>query len=362
MNHRMISDLPPGIATVGVPVAGVGVMQTLMWPEFPNNTKEAIQQIDQMYYSLKAQKRKWTPEGVIDIVNKLIFNLLSSRDLKNTRLTTVQKLGLAEIILSHLTSCRNDVDRQELFNTYFYTSNYYNGDVPLLILSSVTSLAMAFRNEYVLQCIGFWVMNAGLDNPAVLYLAGDVTKDLVTDENPEKYDDLPKKAPLFTAAMLIAIGKSFRNTAPPKRLITQITRWIESTPAVCFIPPLSAIFEMFKWVINSEDDESRLHYALISAIERGGKGAQLQVIPPVMTLIQDLRVKREKILAAGSSASLTSFHQIDIALDRLFQVIQMLIASECLDRNEIHPIFESTEEARLPLTPFYEIMKGIHMK
>lgn len=37
-----------------------------------------------MYYSLKAQKRKWTPEGVIDIVNKLIFNLLSSRDLKNT--------------------------------------------------------------------------------------------------------------------------------------------------------------------------------------------------------------------------------------------------------------------------------------
>lgn len=45
MNHRMISDLPPGIATVGVPVAGVGVMQTLMWPEFPNNTKEAIQQI-----------------------------------------------------------------------------------------------------------------------------------------------------------------------------------------------------------------------------------------------------------------------------------------------------------------------------
>jgi hypothetical protein len=26
------------------------------------------------------------------------------------------------------------------------------------------------------------------------------------------------------------------------------------------------------------------------------------------------------------------------------------------------PIFESTEEARLPLTPFYEIMKGIHMK
>jgi hypothetical protein len=26
------------------------------------------------------------------------------------------------------------------------------------------------------------------------------------------------------------------------------------------------------------------------------------------------------------------------------------------------PIFESTEEARLPMTPFYEIMKGIYMR
>lgn len=44
----------------------------------------------------------------------------------------------------------------------------------------------------------------------MLYIASDVTKDLVTDENAEKYDVLPKKAPLFTAAMLIAIGKNFR--------------------------------------------------------------------------------------------------------------------------------------------------------
>lgn len=42
---------------------------------------------------------------------------------------------------------------------------------------------------------------------------------------------IPKYFPLFLLF-----------TAPPKRLITQITRWIESTPAVCFIPPLSAIF------------------------------------------------------------------------------------------------------------------------
>jgi hypothetical protein len=61
----------------------------------------------------------------------------------------------------------------------------------------------------------------------------------------------------------------------------------------------------------------------------------LQVIPPVMTLIQDLRVKQEQLLTSGSSTPLPSFSYVDVALDRLFQLIQMLITSECLDRNEI---------------------------
>jgi hypothetical protein len=59
-------------------------------------------------------------------------------------------------------------------------------------------------------------------------------------------------------------------------------------------------------------------------IERAGKGAQLQVIPHIMTLVQELRAKRDQ-------GPITT----TVAVDRLFQLIQMLISSECLDRNEI---------------------------
>jgi len=55
------------------------------------------------------------------------------------------------------------------------------------------------------------IQSAGVDSQAVLYIASDVTKDLVTDENPEKYNHLPKTASLFTAVILIAIGKTFRS-------------------------------------------------------------------------------------------------------------------------------------------------------
>jgi hypothetical protein len=54
-----------------------------------------------------------------------------------------------------------------------------------------------------------------------------------------------------------------------------------------------------------------------------------------MTLIQDLRVMREKLLMGGPSVPHTAFNRIENILDRLYQLIQMLISSECLDRNEI---------------------------
>ena len=105
------------------------------------------------------------------------------------------------------------------------------------------------------------------------YIASDIIKDLKTDENPEKYIHLPHTAFLFTSILLIAIGKTYNKqgklyifitinscgrililvcnnvkfmnlheVAPPGRLITQVTSWIEACPSVCFIPPHSAVF------------------------------------------------------------------------------------------------------------------------
>lgn len=77
-----------------------------------------------------------------------------------------------------------------------------------------------------------------------------------------------------------------------------------------------------------------LHCALMDAIHRGGKGAQLQVIPHIMTLIQELRVIRDRISAPNNAGVVTST-TVERGVDKLLQLIQMLIAAECLDRNEV---------------------------
>ncbi len=47
----MIGDIPPTVV-VGVPVVGSG-QHSMVWPEFPNNTKEALCQIGNTYFSFK---------------------------------------------------------------------------------------------------------------------------------------------------------------------------------------------------------------------------------------------------------------------------------------------------------------------
>jgi hypothetical protein len=112
------------------------------------------------------------------------------------------------------------------------------------------------------------------------------------------------------------------------------------------------LIEIFRWCMNSEDeDQSRMHFALITAIERAGKGAALQVIPHVMTLIQELRVKKEQAAALLSSNGAIGFSHVDISVDRLFQLIQMLVSSECLDSNEI----------RMLIIPLFDNLIGLYV-
>lgn len=75
----------------------------------------------------------------------------------------------------------------------------------------------------------------------------------------------------------------------------------------------------------------------MQAIDRAGKGAQLQVIPHIMTLIQELRVKRE-LVASNNNGAVVTPAAVERGVDMLFQLIQMLISAECLDRNEIRKL------------------------
>ena len=49
--------------------------------------------------------------------------------------------------------------------------------------------------------------------------------------------------------------------------------------------------EIFRWVVNSEEDQSRLQLAVVNSIIKAGTRAQLQTIPHLLPLIAELHSK-----------------------------------------------------------------------
>jgi hypothetical protein len=66
-----------------------------------------------------------------------------------------------------------------------------------------------------------------------MYIASDVTKDLVTDEFPDKYEKLPKIAPLFCAVTLIGIGRTFRTLSNYKDRLLSCLKVFNSVQRIC---------------------------------------------------------------------------------------------------------------------------------
>jgi len=326
--------------------------------EFPISAKKALAEIDQLYFSCQKSGYAWNPEAVSDITNQFIFGILDPRDLKRSRLSTGQKLQLAEILLSYLSTPGIDAQRKALFSTIFAPYSLNQGDVPLLVLSLVTSLAIVARNTEVLQTISLWMMSCGVDNPSVLYIAGDITKDLIQDENEDKYNHLPQTAFLFTSILLIAIGKTFQTQAPATRLITQVTAWVESCPSVCYIPPHTSIFELFRWILLSDETYPRLEWAIFDSISHIGPGMCIQVIPQAMKLIQDLKVKFSNMNALNVNNPEAMKNKTEL----LFGLILILLGTGCLELNEIHPLLEEAQNAKLPRTGHFGILEGMYAK
>jgi hypothetical protein len=94
--------------------------------------------------------------------------------------------------------------------------------------------------------------------------------------------------------------------------------------------------EIFRWVINS-GTESELFLELLKAIRVSGERVQhqVQVIPQVMTLIQEISVKIASLTVTAGVNNLIIAEQWT---DRLFQLIQILISVGCLDGNEIRKL------------------------
>jgi len=89
--------------------------------------------------------------------------------------------------------------------------------------------------------------------------------------------------------------------------------------------------EIFRWVVNSDSDQSRLHLAVLNSITRAGGRTQLQTIPHLLPLIGELHSKFTNM----NASNLSNPEVIEKSTERLLQLIQVLIGAEFLDRNEI---------------------------
>lgn len=134
--------------------------------------------------------------------------------------------------------------------------------------------------------------------------------------------------------------------------VTVVSLWYDFQHIVYFSKLLQLVemqhcfnlTDLFRWGIQIETfqenrlDKSKLHLALISAIKKAGRGNQLQVLPEICKLIQELRIKRESMEAISYNEELLTGATLEKVVDLLLQLIQMLISVECLDLNGIRKL------------------------
>ncbi|CAG7733427.1 unnamed protein product [Allacma fusca] len=377
------------------------VLNELRWIPYHTAVREAFVQIDKLFYQVKVQKKVWKPVEVRPIVDQFIFNTtrLADNEVDGRgsmyrifrpmwELNPIRVLEIAELVLRSITAPPDEFERQLLFETYFYKRTFEDENFMLVLLSLTVQLAAGALNSHFLKCCSSWMKEAGLDSFAVNYIAKEIVKDFSQVDITGKYFKLPEYAPEFAANIVMAIARAYRDKDRSEVLLNQMSVWIECYPSVCFMPPQSSIFELFRWNMFLATPEPRLHAAILSAIHRVGRGAQLQVIPHIMQIIQEFKQRRDmycqkhdltslskrylkrkrksdvqkgiEFARATFTRDLQTRNALKTQICRLFQLIQILISEGCLEDNEIQPIFQAYEGSLEFRFNFYIQLKSMY--
>lgn len=339
--------------------------------EFPISAKEALLQLEQVCCHGNSPLQQRLAQ---DIMEEFIFCEVDRRGIRKKRLTAIQELQLLEVMCMYFESQHNEVVRNTVFLTLFHCEG--GSGAKMKILGKLVSLSIAVRNMAILSCSSVWMQQQGCTSDIVVSLV----RDLVTDyfclipRSVSFLQDLPQVSAHFTAHFITAATALYNGAGKktpadaPDSLLQLITKWVTSNPQLCLaplttnlqcalprgsivMPSVTPLPGLIRWCIQAPLVEkandtvdtidctdrhqiyAQLHMGILESMMESRKIKAQMVQREIMTTrdfiqltdsIQHLLVKLGNQLKAD---------QLQIALDRLGQALQVSIAMNCLHGN-----------------------------
>ncbi|KAF0298689.1 uncharacterized protein FJT64_027123 [Amphibalanus amphitrite] len=373
-------------------------LQAMRRMDFPYCVHEALKKLDQIVHQEPTRLRPIQPFVQLLINEFIIFDGTGNSKFRRN-LNNVQNLQLLEVLGDYFSLPNSEAARVMAFMVLFQPVPGPEGAAGrrVSLLCRLVSLAVSTRNSQVLSCAGAWLLQQqGCTSAAALRLAESLLEDHLLplppppsssgEETPDPpaADSLPELAPLFTAGLLTALThlyRDLRSRPPPPELISQVLRWLESSPSLPLVPlsgtgpvplPSSApppaaacpAAGLMTWsvlsaavgpsqTVKGADQMARLHLLLLTCLlevprlrpQSGGR-------PALLTHGQLTRLVTA-LESAGLGADQPPAPHHQLALDRMAQLFQVALAVEGLGHNKR----ESLQQlSRLRQTPLIRIV------
>ncbi|XP_971716.2 integrator complex subunit 15 [Tribolium castaneum] len=326
----------------------VNLKQTLRKLEFPLCAKEALNKIGELICGRITSIKNM--DLALNLMSEFIFYEVDRRGNKRTSpLSALMELHLLEILFEHFNSLSNEAARNTVFLSLFSgtTAMQRAG-----ILSKLVSLAIGIPSPAILTSASTWMQQLGCTSVNSCKLAEAIVYDYfhLVPSASERMKTLPDVAPQFTANFLTAVAENYYNsknkdqTYPSEGLLQTITFWISQNACLCIaaqqkqaaLPPgaiameaTTAIAGLIRWCTlaplcdQDSDLYCHLHLALLNSILEIP-----QTQPPKAISAQHLTVALRHILLSSNKGGKQP--NLQIALDRFAQAVQVALATKCV--------------------------------
>lgn len=288
----------------------------------------------------------------LNLMSEFIFCEIDRRgNRRSSSLTPLVELQLLEILFEYFNNVPNESARNTVFLSIFSgtTANQRAG-----ILNKLVSLAIGIPSPLILTSASTWMQQLGSMSTNSCRLAESIVHDYfhLVPSAADKMRMLPEVSAPFTANFLTAVAEIYFNSNnkepiyPSDTLLETITMWISENNSLCtaaqhrhaVLPPgaiameaTTALAGLIRWCTlaplcdQNRDLYSRLHLALLNSI--------LEVpytSPPKAICAQHLAAPLRHILLYHGRLEKESNENLQLALDRLAQAVQVALSVNCV--------------------------------
>lgn len=337
------------------------VRASLRKMEFPTVIFEALRQMQKL---LANEGRSPTYAHVAkEIAEEFIFQDFDQQrrpgqqyqhSQRRRKMSAVRELQIIEIIATIFQAAKPDMC-QKMFFILFPSADPAVMESRVAILSRFVSLSIALKSHNTLNCVGFWMHVCGCTSEPSLYIVQHVIGDYISliPSSAEMLKELANISPLFCASLATSLTH-MTPANPSVEIVDLLASWVRAQPLLCFtpmeaIPPQlytqclqTFIPGLVAWCVlapistavaaNSDTQAelySYLHYALLEMLIRAGQ------VTPRAPIVFPFLPSHYVVQVADTlkRASAPSSKGVELALNRLGQVLQAAFASKCVHGN-----------------------------